>query len=97
MFLCGWLILDGFSIEVLPKSDNLSALVLVFDMNEPSSFATLQDFVSETDIQKFEILLCIGNKVDLLPGHPAHSLERLGTVSCVDIVALAARDSVSYQ
>lgn len=24
------------------------------------------------DIQKFEILLCIGNKVDLLPGHSAH-------------------------
>ncbi|KAF9618716.1 hypothetical protein IFM89_002411, partial [Coptis chinensis] len=67
---------DGFSTGALPKSDNLSALVLVFDMNEPSSFAPLQDFVSETDIQKFEILLCIGNKVDLLPGHPAHAEYR---------------------
>ncbi|KAF9617058.1 hypothetical protein IFM89_033163 [Coptis chinensis] len=55
-------------------------------MNEPSSFATLQDFVSETDIQKFEILLCIGNKVDRFPGHPAHVeyrrlLQRLGELS----------------
>lgn len=28
--------------------------------------------MSHTDIQKFDILLCIGNKVDLLPDHPAH-------------------------
>lgn len=65
-------LIDGFSIERLPISKNLSALVLVFDANEPSSFATLQDFVSQINIQKFDILLCIGNKVDLLPGHPAH-------------------------
>lgn len=37
-----------------------------------SSFVALKKWVSHTDIQKFEILLCIGNKVDLLPGHPAH-------------------------
>ncbi|KAF9612923.1 hypothetical protein IFM89_004339 [Coptis chinensis] len=98
MFLCGWLILGiDFLRGIVPKSENLSTLVLVFDMNEPSSFATLHDFVSETDIQKFEILLCIGNKVDLLTGHLAHSLERPGTVSCADIVALSAKDSVSYQ
>ncbi|KAF5203809.1 Gtp binding protein [Thalictrum thalictroides] len=65
-------LVDGFSIGSLPISNKLSALVLVFDMNEPSTFATLQDFVSQIDIHKFEILLCIGNKVDLLPGHPAH-------------------------
>lgn len=28
--------------------------------------------MAQNDIQKFDILLCIGNKVDLLPGHPAH-------------------------
>lgn len=28
------------------------------------------------DLQKFEILLCIGNKVDLLPGHPVHAEYR---------------------
>ncbi|PIA46630.1 hypothetical protein AQUCO_01500281v1 [Aquilegia coerulea] len=65
-------LVDGFSIGTLPMSNKLSALVLVFDMNQPSTFATLQDFVCQIDIQKFEILLCIGNKVDLLPGHPAH-------------------------
>lgn len=28
--------------------------------------------MSQTDLQQFDILLCIGNKVDLLAGHPAH-------------------------
>lgn len=37
-----------------------------------SSFAALKKWVSSIDIQKFDILLCLGNKVDLLPGHPAH-------------------------
>ena len=41
-----------------------------------SSFATLQEWVSGIDVQKFEILLCIGNKADLLPGHFAHSEYR---------------------
>lgn len=63
---------EGFSFGNLALSNNLSALVLVFDMNEPSSFTPLQHFISQTDIRKFEILLCIGNKADLLPGHPAH-------------------------
>lgn len=39
---------------------------------QPLSFDALKDFVSHNDIQKFDILLCIGNKVDLLPGHSAH-------------------------
>ena len=38
------------------------------------------------DIQKFDILLCIGNKVDLLSGHSAHveyrrKLQKLGESS----------------
>ena len=37
-----------------------------------SSFGALQDWVSCTDIQNFDILLCVGNKVDLVPGHSAH-------------------------
>lgn len=41
-----------------------------------SSFVALQDWVASTDIQNFEILLCIGNKVDLLSGHPAHAVYR---------------------
>ncbi|KAF8405583.1 hypothetical protein HHK36_010490 [Tetracentron sinense] len=51
-----------------------------------SSFATLQEWVSQTDFKKFDILLCIGNKVDLLPGHFAHAeyrrrLQRCGEAS----------------
>uniref|UniRef100_A0A5B7AU79 Uncharacterized protein n=1 Tax=Davidia involucrata TaxID=16924 RepID=A0A5B7AU79_DAVIN len=63
---------DEFSIGTLPIFDRLAALVMVFDMNDLSSFVALKDWVSRTDIQKFDILLCIGNKVDLLPGHAAH-------------------------
>ncbi|KAL2559292.1 uncharacterized protein Fot_04031 [Forsythia ovata] len=32
--------------------------------------------LKQTDIQKFDILLCIGNKVDLLPRHLAHAEYR---------------------
>ncbi|KAL8556306.1 hypothetical protein ACS0TY_003938 [Phlomoides rotata] len=45
---------------------------MVFDTSDLSSFAALKKWVSSIDIQKFDILLCLGNKVDLLPGHPAH-------------------------
>ncbi|KAK9010930.1 hypothetical protein V6N11_043795 [Hibiscus sabdariffa] len=38
-----------------------------------STLAALQDWVSYTDIQNFEILLCIGSKVDRIPGHPVHA------------------------
>lgn len=41
-----------------------------------SSLVALKDWVARTDIQNFEILLCIGNKVDLLPGHPVHAEYR---------------------
>ncbi|WOH08772.1 hypothetical protein DCAR_0728220 [Daucus carota subsp. sativus] len=63
---------DGFSVEALPVFDRLAALVMVFDMNDLSSLDALKKWVSRTDIQTFDILLCIGNKVDLLPGHSAH-------------------------
>jgi len=43
---------------------------------QPSSLAALREWVSHTDIQNFEILLCIGNKVDLVSGHPAHAEYR---------------------
>ncbi|XP_065857034.1 uncharacterized protein [Euphorbia lathyris] len=67
---------DEFSIRKLPIYNALSALVMVFDMNDLSSLVALQDWVSRTDIHKFEILLCIGNKVDLIPGHPVHAEYR---------------------
>ncbi|XP_059655632.1 uncharacterized protein LOC132302728 [Cornus florida] len=63
---------EDFSIMALPVVDQLAALVMVFDMNDLSSLVAIKDCVSRTDIQKFDILLCIGNKVDLLPGHAAH-------------------------
>lgn len=51
-----------------------------------SSLAALKEWVSRTDIQKFDILLCIGNKADLLPGHSAHveyrrRMQKLGESS----------------
>ncbi|GAV86190.1 Ras domain-containing protein/Adaptin_binding domain-containing protein [Cephalotus follicularis] len=67
---------DGFCISSLPIIDKLAALVMVFDINHLESLAALQAWVSRTDIQRFEILLCIGNKVDLIPGHPVHSEYR---------------------
>lgn len=41
-----------------------------------SSFAALKKCVKQIDIQKFDRLLCIGKKVDLLPRHPAHAEYR---------------------
>lgn len=63
---------DDFSISALPMFDQLAALVMVFDLSNLSTLIALKDWVSRTDIQKFDILLCIGNKVDLLAGHSAH-------------------------
>lgn len=37
-----------------------------------SSLVAIKEWVSHSDIQNLDLLLCIGNKVDLLPGHPAH-------------------------
>ncbi|XP_061346083.1 uncharacterized protein LOC133291773 [Gastrolobium bilobum] len=67
---------DDFSVGNLPVFQRLDALVMVFDMSDLSSLTALQDWVSRTDIQNFEILLCIGNKVDLIPDHPVHAEYR---------------------
>ncbi|KAG8391452.1 hypothetical protein BUALT_Bualt01G0189300 [Buddleja alternifolia] len=64
---------DDFSITSLPNVDRIVSLVMVFDISDLSSLIALKNWVSRTDIQNFDILLCIGNKVDLLPGHPAHT------------------------
>lgn len=72
--VCVWLanLHEKFSIRTLPIVDQLAALVMVFDISNVASFHELKEWVSRTDIQKFDILLCIGNKVDLLPSHSAH-------------------------
>nr|GLL26205.1 uncharacterized protein LOC109177887 [Ipomoea trifida] len=75
---------EKFSVEALPISDQLAALVMVFDISDLSSFLELKDWVSRTDIQKFDILLCIGNKVDLLPGHSAHVEYRRRLLKCAE-------------
>ncbi|KAG8065988.1 hypothetical protein GUJ93_ZPchr0004g38794 [Zizania palustris] len=74
---------EGFSLGSLPHLDQLAALVMVFDMTDVSSFFTLKNWVANADIQRFEILLCIGNKADLVPGHGAHveyrrRMQRIG-------------------
>lgn len=56
----GWLLTWFFSL--IPPTTILQDL----------SFSTLRNWVSSIDIKKFEILLCIGNKVDLVPGHQVH-------------------------
>ncbi|XP_008796711.1 uncharacterized protein LOC103712091 [Phoenix dactylifera] len=63
---------EGFSFGTLSNFKQLAALVMVFDMNDGSSFLALQNWVAKIDIKRFEILLCIGNKADLVPGHYAH-------------------------
>ncbi|XP_061357453.1 uncharacterized protein LOC133301771 [Gastrolobium bilobum] len=67
---------DDFSVGNLPLFPQMTALVMVFDMNDLSTLTALRDWVSRTNIGNFEILLCIGNKVDLVPCHPAHAEYR---------------------
>lgn len=76
--VCFWMahLHDELSVAKLPMYDQLAALVMVFDTSDVSSFLKLKEWASHTDLQKFDILLCIGNKVDLLPGHPAHTEYR---------------------
>ncbi|KAJ0262043.1 hypothetical protein HA466_0050440 [Hirschfeldia incana] len=67
----------------LPRSHHpLVALVIVFDLSQMSTLAALQDWVSHTDINSFDILLCVGNKADILPHHHDESLDIRGT--CVE-------------
>jgi len=77
---------EEFSLGSLPHLDRLAALVMVFDMSDESSLLTLQSWAANVDMQRFEILLCIGNKADLVPGHDAHveyrrRMQRLGESS----------------
>ncbi|KAH0909078.1 hypothetical protein HID58_032399 [Brassica napus] len=68
---------DDFSLpQPQAHSHPLVALVMVFDLNQLSTLVALQDWASHADISSFDILLCIGNKVDLVPHHPAHAEYR---------------------
>ncbi|KAF8029187.1 hypothetical protein BT93_E1759 [Corymbia citriodora subsp. variegata] len=80
---------DDFDSQSLPVLRKLDALVMVFDLSKPASLSAIQDWVSKNDIRNFEILLCIGNKVDLIPGHPVHDEYRRRLQNVED-------DSVDY-
>lgn len=67
---------EDFSLGILPVSKQLAALVMVFDLSDESSFLALKDWITGIDLENFEILLCMGNKVDLVPGHNAHTEYR---------------------
>ncbi|EOA14719.1 hypothetical protein CARUB_v10028006mg [Capsella rubella] len=75
---------EDYSLPNLPESHPLVALVMVFDLSELSTLVALQDWVSHTDINNFDILLCIGNKVDRVPHHPAHDEYRLRLLKATD-------------
>ncbi|KAJ6811592.1 uncharacterized protein M6B38_135705 [Iris pallida] len=69
-------LVEDFSLRTLPISEQLAALVMVFDMNDESSLLALKSWAARIELEKFEILLCIGNKVDLVPGHNSHTNYR---------------------
>nr|XP_028945649.1 uncharacterized protein LOC103421347 isoform X7 [Malus domestica] len=50
--------------QALPMYEQLAALILVFDTTELSSLSALKKWVSQTDLQKFDILVCVGNIED---------------------------------
>ncbi|KAI9391283.1 hypothetical protein POPTR_007G064500v4 [Populus trichocarpa] len=78
---------EGFSIGSLPFYNKLTALVML------SSLVALKDWVAGTDISNFLILLCVGNKVDRIPGHPVHAkyrkqLRRIGESGSFDNLSI---------
>ena len=70
-------------------------LSMVFLLNcvQLSSLVALKDWVAGTDISNFLILLCVGNKVDRIPGHPVHAkyrkqLRRIGESGSFDNLSI---------
>ena len=61
-----------------------------------SSLVALQDWAAHNDLQRFETLLCIGNKVDLVAGHPVHSEYRRRLLKIGDLYASSDLDYVDY-
>ncbi|XP_050132890.1 uncharacterized protein LOC126608918 [Malus sylvestris] len=76
--------------------EQLAALILVFDTTELSSLSALQKWVSRTDVQKFDILVCVGNKVDLVLGHPVHTEYRRRLQKLVDPFADDSPGFIAY-
>lgn len=61
-----------------------------------SSLVALQKWVSRTDIHKFDILLCIGNKADLVSGHPAHTEYKRRLIKHVESSSNPHMDFTEY-
>lgn len=61
-----------------------------------STLVALKDWVSCNDIKRFDILLCIGNKVDLVPGHPVHAEYRRHMLKLTDNSANAYSELGEY-
>ncbi|OMO65393.1 Alpha/gamma-adaptin-binding protein p34, partial [Corchorus capsularis] len=61
-----------------------------------STLDALRDWVSHTDLQNFDILLCIGNKVDCIPGHPVHAEYRKRQLKLSDSSADPSYDFSYY-
>ncbi|KAL5774414.1 hypothetical protein ACOSP7_011971 [Xanthoceras sorbifolium] len=88
---------EGFSVGAqFPFFDSLAALVMVFDLNDLSTLDALKDWVSRVDIKPFEILLCIGNKVDLLPDHSVHAEYRRRLLNPAASSADSSSDFTEY-
>ncbi|KAK2642403.1 hypothetical protein Ddye_024166 [Dipteronia dyeriana] len=87
---------EGSSVETLPGFGSLDALVMVFDLNDLSTLSALKDWVSRIDVKEFEILLCIGNKVDLLSGHPVHAEYRRRLLNPAKSTADSCSDYSEY-
>lgn len=68
LWVCDWL--------TPPPSSHLTLYPFFFFFLQLSTLVALQDWASHADISSFDILLCIGNKVDLVPHHPAHAEYR---------------------
>ncbi|KAI5076259.1 hypothetical protein GOP47_0008324 [Adiantum capillus-veneris] len=58
--------------EAYALSNQCQALILIFDLSNFSTFDTVREWVATLDLQRLEILLCVGNKADRLPDHFAH-------------------------
>ncbi|KAG2317009.1 hypothetical protein Bca4012_067908 [Brassica carinata] len=81
-------ICDDYSLPHSHHPQPLVALVLVFDLTELSTLVAIQDWFSHAAddiINSFDILLCIGNKVDLVPHHPAHDEYRRRLSKAADL------------
>ncbi|XP_022746841.1 uncharacterized protein LOC111296681 isoform X2 [Durio zibethinus] len=87
---------DGFSVGTLPIFSRSTALLMVFDMSQLSTLDALQDWVSRTDIRNFEILLCVGNKVDRISGHPVHAEYTKRLLKLADSSTHLSSDSTQY-